>query len=73
MFHDCATHDLDMVCWILGEYPTSVYTQAHAHIKEVRETVRGDVGPIDMWFDRNIWREFERVQLDRNGALQYQL
>ena len=24
IFHDCAVHDIDMVTWILGEYPSKV-------------------------------------------------
>ena len=30
IFHDCAVHDIDMASWILGEYPTEVFTYAHA-------------------------------------------
>ena len=24
IFHDCAVHDIDLITWILGEYPTEV-------------------------------------------------
>ena len=24
IFHDCAVHDIDLVTWIVGEYPTEV-------------------------------------------------
>ena len=27
MFHDCAVHDLDVVCWIMGETPIEVFAQ----------------------------------------------
>ncbi|XP_070561822.1 uncharacterized oxidoreductase YrbE-like [Ptychodera flava] len=29
IFHDCIVHDLDMICWIVGETPSTVYAQAH--------------------------------------------
>ena len=24
IFHDCAVHDIDLITWILGEYPSKV-------------------------------------------------
>ena len=42
IFHDCAVHDIDMICWIVGNTPTSVYTAAHAHVDDIRS-----VGDID--------------------------
>lgn len=33
--HDSVVHDIDMVCWILGEWPETVYATAHAHIPEI--------------------------------------
>ena len=35
MFHDCAVHDLDVVCWILGETPVEVYAQGTAQHPEI--------------------------------------
>jgi len=29
--HDCASHDIDMLCWVTGGYPTTVYALAHTH------------------------------------------
>jgi len=29
--HDCASHDIDMLTWILGTYPTTVYALAQTH------------------------------------------
>lgn len=37
IFHDCGVHDIDAICWILGEDPVSVFTQAHAFHKEIAE------------------------------------
>ncbi|XP_039250992.2 putative oxidoreductase YrbE [Styela clava] len=44
MFHDCAVHDLDLIRWMIGEEPISVYTAAHAHIPEI--AALGDVDTI---------------------------
>eukprot|EP00057_Strongylocentrotus_purpuratus_P011395 XP_011665869.1 PREDICTED: uncharacterized protein LOC763709 [Strongylocentrotus purpuratus] len=29
-YHDCAIHDIDLILWILGEKPISVFAQGHA-------------------------------------------
>ena len=42
MFHDTGIHDLDMVCWMIGEEPTTVHTMAHAHQQAV-----GDIPDVD--------------------------
>jgi len=44
IFHDCAVHDIDMICWIVGDTPTSVYTAAHAHVDDIRSV--GDVDTV---------------------------
>jgi myo-inositol 2-dehydrogenase/D-chiro-inositol 1-dehydrogenase len=35
IYHDCAVHDIDIITWIFGERPLSVYTAAHSFIKEI--------------------------------------
>jgi len=50
IFHDCAVHDIDMICWIVGDYPTSVYTVAHAHIDVIRSLNDVDTVIITMKF-----------------------
>lgn len=37
IFHDCAVHDIDVVCWILEEFPILVIVQAHAFIPDIKE------------------------------------
>lgn len=52
MFHDCAVHDIDMICWLLGgKFPVSVYTVAHAHIDVIRSLGDVDTVVIAMKFD----------------------
>ncbi|XP_069699335.1 inositol 2-dehydrogenase-like [Periplaneta americana] len=35
IFHDCAVHDIDMLCWVLGEYPCRVSAHVFAHTPEI--------------------------------------
>ncbi|XP_021930210.1 uncharacterized protein LOC110834895 [Zootermopsis nevadensis] len=35
IFHDCAVHDIDIMCWILGEYPHRVTAHVYAHTPEI--------------------------------------
>lgn len=37
IFHDCAVHDLDMLRWMVGEEPETIYSVAHAHIPEIAD------------------------------------
>lgn len=50
IFHDCAVHDIDMVTWILGEYPIEVYAAANAQIPEIKEIEDFDNVVITMKF-----------------------
>ncbi|XP_023238725.1 uncharacterized protein LOC111637468 [Centruroides sculpturatus] len=51
IFHDCAVHDIDVICWILEEFPTSVIVQAHAFIPEIKEMGDYDTVGIMMKFE----------------------
>jgi len=42
IFHDTAVHDIDLMCWMLGEYPTCVATQASTLTPEI-----ADIGDYD--------------------------
>ena len=35
IFHDCAVHDIDIMCWVLGEYPHRVTAHVYAHTPEI--------------------------------------
>jgi predicted dehydrogenase len=35
IFHDCAVHDIDIMCWVLGEYPLRVTAHVYAHTPEI--------------------------------------
>ena len=42
IFHDCAVHDIDMVCWVVGERPIGVFAQGSAFDPEI-----GALGDVD--------------------------
>lgn len=39
---DSAIHDLDIICWVMGEKPESVYATGHAH-----NQMFADCGDVD--------------------------
>jgi hypothetical protein len=39
LFHDCSIHDIDIMTWIVGEFPTEVWVNANAMFPEVGFTV----------------------------------
>ena len=38
LFHDCSIHDIDIMTWIIGEFPTEVWVNSNAMFPEVRIT-----------------------------------
>jgi len=36
LFHDCSIHDIDIMTWILGEFPTEVMVNGNAMFPEIR-------------------------------------
>jgi len=34
-YHDCLIHDLDLITWLLGEFPEEVYSAGTTHIPEI--------------------------------------
>jgi len=50
MFHDTAIHDLDMVCWILGEEPDTVHAMAHSHTPAISNIDDVDTFVVTMKF-----------------------
>ena len=50
IFHDCAVHDIDCICWILGEYPESVSAYGHANFEDIKELGDYDTVAIMMKF-----------------------
>jgi len=68
IFHDCAVHDIDIVCWILGDFPVSVYTVAHAHNEDIAKLNDVDTVVISMKFRSGI---LAVIDLSRYAAYGY--
>ena len=67
-YHDCAVHDIDLVCWIMGEYPSSVFAQGHAHNKDIREMGDVDTTIITLTFPSGV---LASIDLSRNASYGY--
>ena len=68
LFHDCAVHDIDLVCWYLSEYPESVYSQAHCFNKDIKAMDDVDTVAIVMKFPSGI---LATLNLSRNSNYGY--
>ena len=44
MYHDCAIHDIDIICWIVGEEPIGVMAMGSTFDSEIKTL--GDVDTI---------------------------
>ena len=54
-----AFHDIDIVTWVLGEYPTEVYSAAKSNIAEISAIEDFDNVIITMKFPSGTSRENE--------------
>ncbi|XP_017877299.1 uncharacterized protein LOC108623353 [Ceratina calcarata] len=50
IFHDCMVHDIDIMTWVLGEYPIKVSVQAHAHTPEIKAIDDYDTVVVSLHF-----------------------
>lgn len=79
-FHDCGLHDVDLICWIMGEAPHTVFCLAHAfhsHIAEMDDvdTVgvimkfsSGAIGQIDLSRE-SIYGYDHRIEVFGSGGM----
>ena len=51
MFRDCAIHDIDVICWVVGAFPKEVFAHAHAHHPEIKDMGDVDTVAIVMKFE----------------------
>ncbi|XP_067006624.2 uncharacterized oxidoreductase YrbE [Anabrus simplex] len=68
IFHDCAIHDIDMMCWILGELPNKVFAMAHANIPEIAEIKDFDTVAMVLSFPSGT---IGMIDLSRNSCYGY--
>ncbi|XP_031567538.1 uncharacterized protein LOC116302393 [Actinia tenebrosa] len=68
MFHDCATHDIDVVLRITGEAPTTVYAQASSFAPAIADMGDVDCITITLKFPRGT---LATINLDRTSPYGY--
>lgn len=68
IYHDCAVHDIDMATWIMKDYPTTVFSQAHAFRKFIKDLNDVDTVSITMQFASGA---IAQIDLSRFAAYGY--
>ncbi|XP_006618491.1 uncharacterized protein LOC102675776 [Apis dorsata] len=68
IFHDCMVHDIDIITWVLGEYPVKVATQAYAHIPEIKAINDYDTVVVTLHFPSGT---LGVIDLSRNSPYGY--
>jgi len=68
IFHDCLVHDIDLICWILGCFPTSIYSVGHTHVDSLRAMGDADTVITTMKFPNNV---LATIDISRNSAYGY--
>ena len=67
IFHDSSVHDMDMVCWILGEEPTELYAQGFAHNSAIKEIEDLDTVAIVMKFPSGVIATIDQSRFSSYG------
>lgn len=68
IFHDCMVHDLDIITWVLGEYPVKVAVQASANIPEIKAIGDFDTVVVTLYFPSGT---LGTIDLSRNSNFGY--
>ncbi len=68
MFHDCAVHDIDMVCWVVGEQPVKVMAEGSAFDEGIRSIGDVDTVAIILKFPSGV---IATIDLNRHSSYGY--
>ncbi|XP_011869045.1 PREDICTED: uncharacterized protein LOC105562651 [Vollenhovia emeryi] len=68
IFHDCLVHDIDMITWILGEYPDKISVLADANVPEIKAIGDFDTVAVTMHFPSGT---LGMIDLSRNSTFGY--
>ncbi|EFN75356.1 uncharacterized protein LOC105191414 [Harpegnathos saltator] len=68
IFHDCMVHDIDVITWILGEYPDKVSALADANISEIKAIGDFDTVAVTLHFPSGT---LGMIDLSRNSSFGY--
>ncbi|XP_033216590.1 inositol 2-dehydrogenase-like [Belonocnema kinseyi] len=70
IFHDCMVHDIDLMTWVLGEYPQKVSVGATAHIPEIKALNDFDTVVATLYFASGT---LGQIDLSRNSNYGYDM
>ena len=70
MYHDTAVHDLDMICWILGEEPAGVFATGTTFDPEIRAIGDMDTIAITLKFPSGV---LATTDLSRHASYGYDM
>ena len=68
MYHDCAVHDIDMMCWIVGEVPVGVMAQGSTFNSEIKALDDVDTIAIILRFPSGV---LGSIDLSRHSSYGY--
>ena len=68
IFHDCCVHDVDLICWIMGEAPHTVFCLANAFHSEIGELNDVDTVGVIMKFPSGA---IGQIDLSRHSVYGY--
>ena len=68
MFHDTGVHDIDLITWLLDEYPENVFAFAHCHNETLKSYGDVDTAVIVMKFASGTLATFD---YSRNSSYGY--
>lgn len=68
MFHDCGVHDIDLICWVVGEEPVGVFAQASVFDKDIQEMGDVDTMVIVLKFPSGV---LGTIDLSRHSSYGY--
>lgn len=68
IFHDCCVHDIDMLCWVLGEFPIKVSSTAYAHVEEIKAIDDFDTVSVTLLYPSGT---IGMIDLSRNSCYGY--
>ena len=68
IFHDCAVHDIDIVCWIVGEEPCGIFAQGSAFDPEIKAIGDMDTVAIVLKFPSGV---IATIELNRHSQYGY--
>lgn len=70
MYHDTAVHDIDMVCWVIGEEPCGVFAQGTVFDPEIRSAGDLDTLAITLKFPSGV---LALIDLSRHANYGYDM